>query len=238
MSVAAQGANVVLKEDAFILPPLLSGMEIHPRGKPDGINIESNRGKKRRLVPGGAFDPGDRFRISAPLAVEVIQNEFAVWVAGGVFQGRIGPRETVESSALRSTIAIERGWMKVWVKPGTGAFPVAVEANGDSFTATDAEFWVHVRDGVTELYVVRGEVLSLQLQRTFSGKVFVMLGRQKETPIRISSDWDPAAIEVRIAGAYPALVRLAAATGSRWDQNRFEEIYADFRKQGGPKIKK
>ncbi len=238
VSLAAQGANVVLKEDSFILPPLLSRVEIHPKGTPDGINIEANGGKKRRIVPGGWFDPGDRFRIPAPFAVEVVQNEFAVWVAGGVFQGKIGVRETVESSAVQSTIAMERGWMKVWAKPGQGAFPVAVEANRDSFVATDAEFWIHARDGVTELYVVRGEVFSLQRKRTFAGKVFAMLKKQRDAPVRLSSDWDASAIEVRIAGAYPALVRLAEAAGSRWNQNRFEEIYSDFRKRGGPKIAK
>ena len=230
--LTAQSAKVILREDEFILPALFNRIESHPEILPEGFNLDSANGKRRRAVPGEWFDYGDVLRLPASQAFQVIQNEHTAWIGGGVFRGKIGKYFITDSALVQSTIALERGWMKVWIKPGKVPSQIVIEANGDTYAARDAEFWINVRDGGTELYIVRGLVSSALCKRTFAGKLFVFLRPKAQAPVKVSQNWDPDAMEVHIAASYPALVKLADTTGSEWKKGTLEGVYSGYRRKG------
>ena len=232
LAVSAQGARVILQEDEFVLPALFNRIESHPEILPEGFNLDSANGKSRRAVPGEWFDYGDILRLPATQAFQVIQNENTAWVGGGVFRGKVGKYTVTDSAVVQSTVALERGWIKVWTKPGKVPTQFVIEANGDTFAARDAEFWLHAREGGTELYIVRGLVSSALCKRTFAGKLFVLLAPKGSEPVKVSQNWEPDAMEVHIAASYPALVKIADSTGFEFSRGKLESIYEEFRKKG------
>ena len=232
VAVSAQGARVILPGDEFVLPALFNRIESHPEILPEGFNLDSASGKRRRAVPGEWFDYGDVLRLPGPQAFQVIQNENTAWVWGGVFRGKIGKYLYTDSALVQSTIALERGWMKVWTRPGKMPTQLVIEANGDTFAARDAEFWLHAHERGTELYIVRGLVSSALCKRTFAGKLFVQLAPKAGEPQKVSQNWDPDAMEVHIAASYPALVKIADTTGFEFARGKLENIYEQFRKKG------
>jgi hypothetical protein len=232
LSPARGGPQVVLPEDEFILPPLFGRLEAVPGAPPDGFNVDSQEGKKRHAVAGEWFDYGDSLDVPGGQSFQVLQSETLAWVGGGVFQGKIGKYRLSDSSVVQYSLDIKRGWVRVWMKPSKIDALLKIEANGDTFTVQDAEFWLNVRSGVTEIYLVRGSVFSAANQRAYQDRQFILFPKDPTAPKKVSSEWDPKAIEVFIASRYPALVKLAELTETDWQKERIAETFRTFRKKG------
>ncbi len=220
----------------MILPPLLNRVRTDLGGMPEGINLKPAKGGLRRAVPGEWFDYGDSLDLPAAASFEVIQSEDLAWVGGGVFQGTIGNYTRTQSSLTQYSIALQRGWIRVWIKPGKFPSVIRIEGNRDVFTATDAEFWLNCRTGASELYVIRGEVTSKVADQIFDAGVYVRLKPGQRTPLARSKGWDAGAMEVPIAAAYPGFIRLSSEVARDWGLGRTTGHFADFRKRGWRKF--
>jgi len=231
-----QGATLVLPEDEVILPPLLNRVQTDLGAALDGVNVRSANEKSRRAVPGEWFDFGDTLALPATLAFEVIQSEDFAWVGGGGFQGTIGNYLRTETTLIQHSLELKRGWIRVWIRPGKQDSVMRIEGNGDVFAAKDAEFWLNIRTGATELYVIRGEVTSQATHQTYSSGVYVSLLPGKKSPKGVSQAWDPKAMEVPIASAYPSLMKVSGMAGSDWEAGRTARLYGDYRKKGWRKF--
>lgn len=227
---------MILPEDEVILPPLLNRVRTEVGGIPDGLNARTPQGRFRRAVPGEWFDYGESLELSAGVSFEVLQNESLAWVAGGVFQGTLGNYDRTQSSLVQYALAMSRGWIRVWISPGKRESLVRIEASGDVFTAKDADFWLNVRTGAVDLYVIRGEVQSKTSETAFPARTYVSLIAGKKTPKSRSDAWDAQAMEVHIASAYPGLVRLADEASRDWESGKSSRLFSEFRKKGWRKF--
>ena len=230
--LASRASKVVLPEDEFILPPLLNRLE-EKAGKPvDGINVHNGNQQARRAVSGEWLDYGDRVELPPELSFQVLQNEDLAWVGGGVFRGTLGKYRLSDDSVAQYSLQVERGWVKVWMNPSKHPGQLRIEANGEAFVATDAEFWIHVRNASVEIFLVRGNLLVSGLKELFSGRKFMVIPSGKRSRIQFGSDWDPKAIEVQIAESYPGFVRMVDSTDQDWEKGTLREAFARFRKTG------
>jgi hypothetical protein len=232
----AIASTVILPEDEVILPPLLSRVRSDLGGAPDGINVIPAKGQKRRAIPGEWFDYGDSLDLPASASFEVIQSEDLGWVGGGGFRGTIGNYSKTQNSLTQYAIAMGRGWVRVWIRPGKFESLIRIEGNGDVFTAKDAEFWLNLRSGASDLYVIRGEVLSKVSDQIFDSGTYVSLKPGRRAPISRSKGWEPTAMEVPIAAAYPGFIRLSAEASKDWDRGRTTGLFGDYRKKGWRKF--
>jgi len=231
-TVQSSGLTLLLPGDEFILPPLFNRLESRMQAPPEGLKVEGAGGKRRQAMPGEWFDYGDTLNLTAPLALEVEQSESLVWVGGGVFQGTIGKYTRTQTDLIQYSVELKRGWIRVWIKPASLESLIRIEANGDAFFAREGEFWINAKSDATELYVVKGQVTSNLLKRSFSAGTYVLLKSKSTSPSKISENWDPQAMEVLIANAYPSLVKLATSVALDWESGKTEKIYSTLRKKG------
>ncbi len=229
-------STVILPEDEVILPPLLNRVRSDLGGAPDGINVIPAKGRLRRAIPGEWFDYGDSLDLPAAASFEVIQSEDLAWVGGGVFRGTIGNYAKTKSSLTQNAISMKRGWIRVWIRPGKFESLIRIEGNGDVFTANDAEFWLNLRSGASDLYVIRGQVLSKVADQIFGSGVYVSLKPGQRTPLAQSKGWEAQAMEVPIAAAYPGFIRLSGEVSKDWDRGATTGLFAEYRKKGWRKF--
>jgi hypothetical protein len=229
-------STVVLPEDEVILPPLLNRVRSDLGGHPEGVNVKSVGGPERRAVSGEWFDYGDTLSLPASASFEVIQSEDFAWVGGGVFQGTLGNYKRTGTSLTQYALSMKRGWIRVWIKPGKFDSVVRIEGNGDVFTAKDAEFWLNFKSRATDIYVIRGEVISKVADQRFGSGVYVSLKTGEKTPWARSEGWAASAMEVPIAASYPGFVRLSGEVAKDWEEGKTKEIFGNFRKKGWRKF--
>lgn len=214
------------------LPPLLSRLDSGRGRAPDGINVKGENQKRRRARIGEWLDFGDSFETGPTEAFSVIQNESLTWVGGGAFQGQILKSERDGKTVV--TLEIKRGWVRVWLKPSGdaegGGISLEVRANGEVFSAKEANFWLSSRLGTSELYLESGEVTTRRARQVFQGKVFALL--PEAGGARKTSAWDPEAIGVHIARVYPDFVRLVGEVELQVRQGETARIYSGLRKKG------
>ncbi len=228
--VSAQ-AGVVLPGDEITLPPLLNQVTVNSGTPEDRLNVRSVESKKRQARIGEWLDFGDSLDLPGRISAQIIQKENFMWVGGGVLQGKIGSGTVVKDDLIYDLI-LNRGWMKVWIKPASDHTTVKIHTDHGIFTAQDAEFWISSRPTQAEIYLIRGEVQVEPLKITFVNRSYAIFEKGKDKPRYIAKDWDPAMIEVKIASAYDGLIRLAGQAQKEWDAGKSSRIYASFRKKG------
>ncbi|MBU6153719.1 MAG: hypothetical protein KGP28_05395 [Bdellovibrionales bacterium] len=229
-------ASIVLPEDEVILPPLLNRVRSDLGAAPDGLNVRSPLGAMRRAVPGEWLDYGDSLSLPGSASFEVIQSEDLTWVGGGVFQGTVGNYRKTSSALTQYSLAISRGWIRVWIRPGRFESLIRIEGNSDVFTAKEAEFWLNFSSKATDLYVIRGEVTSQTANQVFSGGTYVKLRPGQKSPRARSEAWKAAAMEVPIASSYPGFIRLSNESAKDWEGGQTRDVYSSFRKKGWRKF--
>ena len=232
----AFASSVILPEDEVILPPLLKRVRSDLSGAPDGINVVSAKARTRRAVPGEWFDYGDSLDLPASASFEVIQSEDLAWVGGGVFRGTIGNYAKTQNSLTQYAMALSRGWVRVWIRPGKFDSLIRIEGNGDVFTAKDAEFWLNLRSRASDLYVIRGEVMSKVADQIFDAGTYVSLKPGQRAPVSRSKGWEAQAMEVPIAAAYPGFIHLSGEAAKDWDRGSTTGLFAEYRKKGWRKF--
>ena len=222
---------VVLPEDELILPPYLVTFE-----GGSILNTSSAGHKKRAAAPAEWLEYGDSFSLPARLSFQVYMNEYLEWVGGGVFEGTIGKENWIRAESA-DQVRLENGWMKVWVKPspqnhGKG---IEIKTKNTSLTANNAVFWINARDQVTEVYLLEGALTDSggkYLAVSDFGKTFAQwTGNQKELKYT-SQAWDEKPLEIRLAGIYPELVKLAEKAEKDWEKGRVTDQYAELRRKG------
>ena len=229
ISQLCQAAPIYLPEDEFTLPPLFSQIASQSGSPGDGMNVISSKNQRRHAVKGEWFDYGDSMSLPESLAFEVIHRENVKWIGGGVFQGQVAPSPWSRQDPAYE-VSLKRGWMKVWIKPEPGKPIIRITTPDEVFIAKEAEFWLSVHTGKTELYVAKGEVKPKSSEVPYGPRTYLV--RQTSGAKAGSREWDPDAIEVQIAGSFPALGQLMTKAQKDWDSGKSALIYATYRKRG------
>ena len=226
----AQATQIYLPEDEIILPPLLN--DIQSGGEPeDRFNVTAVDQHPHEVKKGEWLDFGDHISLSARLSFQIIQRESIQWVGGGVFQGEIGTG-AVAKTDFTYDVKVGRGWIKAWIKPDASHSTFKVITDSVTFIAKDATFWLTARPDRTEVYLIQGELSTLSGPTLISGRNYATFEKGKVQPVYLSKDWDLGAMEVKIAGSFPQLIKLANRAQEEWDGDHVEQMYGDRRKKG------
>ncbi len=229
LSVTSEAVPIYLPGDEAALPPLFSQIASSQGSAAPGVNVLSLKKQKRFAVAGEWFDPGDQVNLSENRALEVIHQETVKWIGGGAFQGQILKSVWAEDDRTYD-VALSRGWMKVWVKPGKEKPRIRITTPEEQLEARDAEFWLGAHRGKTELYVIRGEVKLKSSEVPYGRQTYIM--KLKDGGKAGSREWNAEAMEVRLASAFPALGQLLSRSQQDWDTGKSSLIYASFRRKG------
>ena len=228
------GAYVIeRKEDELLLPPYLSDY--------DGgiLNVVSehvtDRSNKRSAKPGEWLDYGDSFSMPDRMGMYIQMNEGLQWVGGGVFEGKImGGKWNQNKPAYE--IVMNRGWMKVWAKPGSFSGILQIKTPKATLLVNEAVFWVSASALKTEVYVLSGS-LKDDDHTCESEKFYEWSG----TPSKLqttSENWDFVSLENRISKLYPNLVKLSHRANDEWLEDVSSKKYADLRSKGWKKAER
>lgn len=229
VSFPCSGVPIYLPGDEAALPPLFSQIASAQGSAAPGVNVVSLKKHKRFAVAGEWFDPGDRVSLSENRAFEVIHQESVKWIGGGAFQGQILKSAWAEDDRTHD-VALGRGWMKIWIKPGKMKPRIRITTPEEQIEATDSEFWLGAHRGKTELYVIRGEVKLKSSEVPYGRQTYIL--KQKDGGKAGSREWNAEAMEVRLASAFPALGQLLSRSQQDWDTGKSSLIYASFRRKG------
>ncbi len=224
-SLSTGAQEVLLSEDEFILPPYLSAV-----AGGDILNITSNENRKYQAKTGEWIEYGDRFDLPARQSLLVILRENLQWVGGGVFQSRLGT-ERWNEKVQTYDIFLDRGWMKIWMTPDRWHHKLRIVTPQTSLTVEQGVFWLNVRTGATEAYLVSGE-LTDGVGAVLKGKNFFSWNSVKKGVSSTTSNWDEAPMLVHFSGPYPSLVALSEKAEKLWNTEKTASIYADLRKTG------
>ena len=218
------------KGDEFLLPPYL-------RDYDGGIlNVVTERSfdqsNKRSVRPGEWLEYGDALSTPDRMGVYVQMNEGLQWVGGGVFEGKILDGQwKVNDPAY--VVEMNRGWMKVWIKPSAFSSPLLVKTPKITINATEGVFWVSVSSLKTEVYVLAGTVRAGD-QLCEANQFYEWSG----TPAKLqktSHEWDLTKLENQIGGLYPNLVKLSHRANEDWMKDISSKKYAELRSNGWKK---
>ncbi len=220
---------IYLPGDEAALPPLFSQIASDGGSAASGVNVVSLKKQKRFAIAGEWFDPGDRVHLSENRALEVIHQESAKWIGGGAFQAQILKSAWAEDDRTYD-IALSRGWMKIWIKPGKLKPRIRITTPEEQIEAQDAEFWLGAHTKKTELYVIRGEVKLKSSEVPYGRQTYIV--KQKDGGKAGSREWNAEAMEVRLASAFPALGQLLSRSQQDWETGKSSLIYASFRRKG------
>lgn len=230
----APAAPIYLPEDEFTLPPLLNKLETLVGAPDEGLNVTDLNKKKRRALRGEWLRYGDQFDLPARLSIEVIQKENFKWIGGGVLQGKFG-RSSYAKDDLVYHLDLDRGWVRIWIKPESDTPKVRIHTAHGDFEASQAEFWLSTRPAQTEIYMISGDLTRLGNDLPLSHRSYAIFEGAASVPRYIAKDWDANAIEVKISGSYPSLGRMIRDADCEWRSGRSAHIYAEYRKKGWKK---
>lgn len=217
-------ATVVVDEDEFILPPLFHDFLWNNETKAGGaVNVTSESGQKRSAQEDEWLEYGDQFKLAPALSISVISREKLVMVMGGVLQATL---------ATPHQVVLDRGWIRVWKKADNLGVPFGIKTAQDEFIVKEGEFWINARSGVTDIYLITGEVRAVAAGRSYGPRTYFSFEGEAGGARYGAKAWDPKAMEVQIAGAFPGLMKLATKTQKEWDRGEPTKIYSDFRKKG------
>jgi hypothetical protein len=229
LSAPSLAVPVYLPGDEAALPPLFSQIASAQGSASSGVNVVSLKNRKRFAVAGEWFDPGDRVSLGENRALEVIHQESVKWIGGGAFQGQILKSVWAEDDRTYD-VALSRGWMKVWIKPGKLKPRIRITTPEEQIDATDGEFWLGAHKGKTELYVIRGEVKLKSSEVPYGRQTYIV--KLKDGGKAGSREWNAEAMEVRLSSAFPALGQLLSRSQQDWETGKSSLIYASFRRKG------
>lgn len=212
--------QINLAEDEMILPPYLMRFEGGPK-----MNVTPAVKLPRTVKPKELLDYGDAFRLLPRMSFQIIGKEGFQFVGGGVFEGRLfGP--LIPKNDIPYGFRIDRGWARVWVRePETG---VRFETPNGRFVAREAEFWMHVQGGETELYLLSGSLTGPDGTTAGDGKYLQWKAEQKIP--NAAKAWTREGLETKIKSVYPGLLKLAGRADDDWGD--VADIYGDIRKKG------
>lgn len=218
------------KEDEFLLPPYLRQVE----GGLLNINIDQtvDHRKKRAVKTGEWLEYGDSFAPSDRIAIYVQMNETLQWVGGGALRGHIGGG-VWNTAKTAYELDIQRGWMKVWVKPGAFTQSLKLSTPHVSLLAKDAVYWLLTSKNKSELYVFSGEVTAGDYVCKKGDYCTWQVG-EKNQP-KISNLWTPKTLEDEMARRYSNLVRLSNQANEEWDNGKSSKAYEELRAKGWKK---
>jgi hypothetical protein len=223
-------AEVFLPEDELTLPPYL--YDIVTTGQPEErLNVTGLDQKKHQAKKGEWLDYGDALDLPGRIAFQVIQRETIQWVGGGVFQGRIGTSVHVQDDLVYE-LNVKRGWIKVWARPDKNNSQIRILTDAGNFRMKEGSFWLNTRPGRTEIYMLQGELMVEATKIPLVNKSFSVFEKGKDKPTYQSREWDPDAMEVKIASAYPQFVKLSTLAQEEWDAGKVTRTYAVARKKG------
>lgn len=228
-SVPAWSVPIFLPGDEAALPPLFTYVATAQGTSAPGINVLSGGRKRRFALTGEWFDPGDQVSIPENRAFEVIHQENAKWIGGGAFRGQILKSKWAEDDRTYDLL-FNRGWMKVWVKPGKEKPLLRITTPEEVLEARNAEFWLGAHAGKTELYVLRGEVKMKSSEVPYGRQTYII--KSKDGSKAGSREWNAEAMEVRLSSSFPALGQLLTRAQTEWDTGKSSLIYASFRRKG------
>jgi hypothetical protein len=224
------GTEVFLPGDELTLPPLL--YEVLRSGKEEGrLNLTAPDQHSYEAAKGEWLDYGDSFNIPNGLAFQIIQKETLQWVGGGQFSGKIGMGSLVKDDRVYD-LTLTHGWIKVWIKPDSNHSSLMIHTHGGDFLAKNGIFWMNTRLERTEVYLVQGELITQPGGIPLTNRGYALYEKGKDKPLYIAKDWDPQAIEVRIAASYPQFIQLAGTAQQEWEDGKISRTYAIYRKKG------
>ena len=231
----AHALDIHLPEDELRLPPLLNRVE-ETRASSDRLNITSLDQHHYQASVGEWLDPGDALDLPGRLAIQVIERENLQWVGGGVFQGKIGSGSS-SNNDLVYELKLQRGWLRVWVKPDSMHSKIRITTEAGSFFTHNGVFWLNTRPGHTEVYLISGELTKEGSQTPLVNRNYAVYEKKPtdkptDKPEYVSREWDPKALDVRIAAAYPHLVKLSLIAEEEWEAGKVSRNYAEKRKKG------
>jgi len=227
-----RAAEVILPEDELILPPFLNHI-INLQAQEDRFNVTGLGQHKREAKKGEWLDYGDALDLPGRIAFEVLQRESIQWIGGGVFKGEIGSGAQVkDKDESIYEVSLNRGWMKVWIKADKNHSSIRILTDAGNFITKEAIFWMSARPGHSEVYLLQGELLLESTKIPLVNRNYATFEKGRDKPVYISKDWDPGAMEVKIAAAYPALIKLANLAQEEWEAGKNVRIYATLRRKG------
>lgn len=216
-----RSVQINLAEDEMILPPYLVRFEGGPK-----MNVTPATKPPRTVKPKELFDFGDSFRLLPRLSFQVIGREKFQWVGGGVFEGRFfGPM--ISKNENPYGFHIDRGWARVWVDEADG---IRIEAPNGWYFAHQAQFWMYVQGGETEVYLLSGSLKGPDGTEIAEPK-YVKWKADTKSPA-FSKDWTPEGLEAKIKSVYPGLMDLVKTAHDEWEDEKPQETFAEIRKNG------
>lgn len=217
-----KSVQINLVGDEMILPPYLLRFEGGPK-----MNVTPAVKPPRTVKSKELLDFGDSLRLLPRLSFQIIGKEKFQWVGGGVFEGRLfGPM--ISKNENPYGFRIDRGWVRVWVDEPDGG--VRIEAPNGYYFARNAQFWMYVQGGETEVYLLSGSLKGPDGNEMTQAK-FVKWNAESKTPAT-SRDWTREGLEAKIKGIYPGLWELAKTAEEDWDDDTPQKIYSEIRKNG------
>jgi hypothetical protein len=231
LTIQAPAATIYLQGDEVTLPPLLN--EVYATGhSEDRINVTAEDQHPYEAQKGEWLGFGDTFdKLPPGLAIQVIVRESIQWVGGGVFTGKVGSGSVVSDDRIYE-LTVSHGWAKVWIRKDSNRSILKIHSEAGDFTAQSAIFWMSVRPDHTEIYLIDGELTFLPGSFTLRNRSYAVFEKGKDKPPYVSKDWDPGAMEVKIAASYPHFIKLAGVAGEEWEDGKVSRTYATYRKKG------
>jgi len=218
------------KEDEFLLPQYLRQVE----GGLLNVNADQtiDHRKKRAVKTGEWLEYGDSFAPLEHIGIYVLMNESLQWVGGGALRGHIGGGVwNTAKSAYK--VVLQRGWMKVWVKPGTFNQSIKLQTPHVQLTAKNAVYWLLSSKSKSELYVFSGEVMAGDYLCKKGEYCTWQVGEKGQ--VKVSTQWDPKKLENEMAQRYSNLVKLSNQANEEWDNGKSSKIYEELRARGWKK---
>jgi hypothetical protein len=216
------------KEDEFLLPPYLREITggllnvIFDQRKVD-------QREKRAAHAGEWLEFGDAFTMKDRTGVYVQMNESMQWVGGGDLDGRIHDSHWVTTKTAYE-MTIQRGWMKVWLKPGEFSDSLVVNTRMTKLSAENAVFWLMSTPIKTEVYLLSG-VVKIQGKECMAGQ-YCVVAEAHPGELRISKEWSLLDLEKQAATRYPNLVKLSQKANEDWQSGKSSKVYAELREKG------